>query len=58
MTPFRQVWGMPILVTVVSYTFFGIAAIVFARRTIPETRGKTLEELERGFKAAVDGRRR
>ncbi|PPB47925.1 MFS transporter [Arthrobacter pityocampae] len=65
MVNFAVSLGFPILMDAVgiSNTFFvfvvlGIIAIVFARRTIPETRGKTLEELERGFRAAVDGRRR
>ncbi|WP_298254503.1 sugar porter family MFS transporter [uncultured Arthrobacter sp.] len=42
-----------------SSTFFvfgvlGIAAIVFASRYIPETRGRSLEDLESGFRAAAD----
>lgn len=41
-------------------TFFifaalGVLAIVFVQRTVPETRGQTLEEFEAGFKARYSG---
>ncbi|WP_043444491.1 sugar porter family MFS transporter [Arthrobacter sp. L77] len=65
MVNFAVSLSFPILMDAIgiSYTFFvfvvlGGAAIVFARRHIPETRGKSLEELEHQFKEAVDGRRR
>ena len=65
MVNFAVSLSFPILMDAIglSNTFFvfvvlGVAAIVFARRHIPETSGKTLEELEHQFKEAVDGRRR
>ncbi|MBG6225810.1 major inositol transporter-like SP family MFS transporter [Arthrobacter sp. CAN_A2] len=64
MVNFAVSLSFPILMDAIgiSNTFFvfvvlGVAAIAFARRHIPETRGKTLEELEHQFKEAVDVRR-
>ena len=37
------------------YTCFCVAAVFFVRRYVPETRGKTLEEIERAFRAAAGG---
>lgn len=57
MVNFAVSLSFPILMDAItiSNTFFvfvvlGVAAIVFARRYIPETRGRTLEEIERRFK--------
>ncbi len=60
MVNFAVSLSVPILMDAIgiSSTFFvfvvlGIAAIVFARRYIPETRGRSLEELEQEFKSAT-----
>ena len=37
------------------YTCFCVVAVFFVRRYVPETRGKTLEEIERAFRAAAGG---
>lgn len=57
MVNFAVSLSFPILMDAItiSNTFFvfvvlGVAAILFARRYIPETRGRTLEEIERRFK--------
>ena len=60
MVNFAVSLGFPILTDAmgISNTFFlfvalGVGAIVFARRFLPETRGRSLEQLEVDFKAAV-----
>ncbi|MHA7190402.1 sugar porter family MFS transporter [Arthrobacter sp. MDT2-16] len=65
MVNFAVSLGFPILMAAItiSNTFFvfvvlGVAAIVFARRYIPETRDRTLEELEREFKSVTGTPRR
>ena len=65
MVNFAVSLGFPILMAAItiSNTFFvfvvlGVAAIVFARRYIPETRDRTLEELEREFKSVTGTRQR
>lgn len=65
MVNFAVSLSFPILMEAIgiSSTFFvfvvlGIAAIVFARRYIPETRGRSLEELEQEFKSATGTPRR
>ena len=62
MVNFVVSFSFPILVDAISIsnTFFvfvvlGIGAILFAYRFIPETRGKSLEELEQEFKGEVTG---
>ncbi|MDQ0733610.1 sugar porter family MFS transporter [Arthrobacter agilis] len=65
MVNFAVSLSFPILMDAItiSNTFFvfvvlGVAAIVFARRYVPETRGRTLEELEHEFKSAAGTPRR
>lgn len=62
MVNFAVSLSFPILMDAItiSNTFFvfvvlGVAAILFARRYIPETRGRTLEEIERRFKEDAGG---
>jgi major inositol transporter-like SP family MFS transporter len=65
MVNFAVSLSFPILMDAIgiSTTFFvfvvlGVAAILFARRYIPETRGRSLEELEHEFKSATGTPRR
>ncbi len=65
MVNFAVSLSFPILMEAIgiSTTFFvfvvlGVAAIVFARRYIPETRGRSLEELEHEFKSVTGTPRR
>jgi major inositol transporter-like SP family MFS transporter len=60
MVNFAVSFSFPILVSAISIsnTFFvfvvlGVAAILFAYKFIPETRGKSLEELEQEFRSQV-----
>ncbi len=62
MVNFAVSLSFPILMAAISIstTFFvfvvlGVAAILFARRYVPETRGRSLEELEHEFKSAAGG---